>query len=65
MVVKTLGQATFCAVDVETTGLYRNSRLVEIGAIKFDCKVRNEEFHTLVDPGEQSWPGKTGQVLKW
>lgn len=52
MVVKTLGQATFCAVDVETTGLYRNSRLVEIGAIKFDCKVRNEEFHTLVDPGE-------------
>lgn len=47
-----LDDCTFCAVDVETTGLFLASRLVEIGAVKFDCGGILEEFQTLVDPQE-------------
>ncbi|RJP28615.1 MAG: WYL domain-containing protein [Actinobacteria bacterium] len=42
----------FCAVDVETTGLYMGSRLVELGAVRFSPRGVIDEFHTLVDPME-------------
>ncbi|NPV58710.1 MAG: hypothetical protein HPY75_03480 [Actinobacteria bacterium] len=42
----------FCAVDVETSGLFMGSRLVEIGAVRFSAQGALDEFHTLVDPGE-------------
>ncbi len=48
----TLGDATFCAFDVETTGLSAFSRLVEIGAVRFRLGGEAEEFSTLVDPGQ-------------
>jgi DNA polymerase-3 subunit epsilon len=47
-----LTACTFCAVDVETTGLFLASRLVEIGAVKFNRGGILEEFQTLVDPQE-------------
>ncbi len=42
----------FCAVDVETSGLYMGSRLVELGAVRFTPQGTVDEFHTLVDPRE-------------
>jgi DNA polymerase-3 subunit epsilon len=42
----------FCAVDVETSGLYMGSRLVELGAVRFSARGVVDEFHTLVDPLE-------------
>ncbi len=42
----------FCAVDVETSGLYMGSRLVEMGAVRFTSRGVVDEFHTLVDPME-------------
>lgn len=42
----------FCAVDVETSGLYMGSRLVELGAVRFTSRGVVDEFHTLVDPME-------------
>jgi DNA polymerase III alpha subunit (gram-positive type) len=44
--------AVFCAVDVETSGLYMGSRLVEVGAVRFSARGMVDEFHTLVDPME-------------
>jgi DNA polymerase III subunit epsilon len=44
--------ATFCAVDVETSGLRMTSRIVEIGAVKFDLAGRRLEFQSLVNPCE-------------
>jgi DNA polymerase-3 subunit epsilon len=45
--------ATFCAVDVETSGLRMTSRIVEIGAVKFDLAGRRLEFQSLVNPCER------------
>jgi DNA polymerase-3 subunit epsilon len=42
----------FCAVDVETSGLYMGSRLVELGAVRFSGQGVMDEYHTLVDPME-------------
>lgn len=42
--------ATFCAVDVETSGLSSNSRIVEIGAVRFDLRGNHKEYQTLVNP---------------
>jgi DNA polymerase-3 subunit epsilon len=49
----------FCAVDVETSGLNMASRLVEIGAVKFDLSGECYEFQSLVNPCESIWPGAT------
>lgn len=38
------------AFDVETTGISKTSRIVEIAAIRFDAKYIYDEFETLVDP---------------
>ena len=54
-----LDAARFCAVDVETSGLYMDSRLVEVGAVRFDSAGILGEFHTLVDPLEAIQPGAT------
>jgi len=45
--------ATFCAVDVETSGLRMTSRVVEVGAVKFDLGGRRFEFQSLVNPCER------------
>ncbi|MDD5748637.1 MAG: 3'-5' exonuclease [Actinomycetota bacterium] len=45
-------RASLCAVDVETSGLTMPSRVVEIGAIKFDLSGKFEEFQTLINPCE-------------
>lgn len=47
-----IGKALFCAVDVETSGLYMSSRLVEIGAVRFGLDGTSYEFQTLVNPCE-------------
>lgn len=53
-------EATFCAVDVETSGLRMTSRVIEIGAVRFDLSGTHSEFQTLVNPCERiSW-GATG-----
>jgi DNA polymerase III epsilon subunit family exonuclease len=44
--------ATFCAVDVETSGLRMTSRVVEIGAVKFNFAGDRFEFQSLVNPCE-------------
>ncbi len=49
----------FCAVDVETTGLFMSSRLLEIGAVKFDRYRVLEEYQTLVDPMQPIDPAAT------
>ena len=44
--------AIFAAFDLETTGLDpKNHRIVEIGAIKFDCRGIIANFSTLINPG--------------
>jgi DNA polymerase-3 subunit epsilon len=47
-----MGNNVFCAVDVETSGLYMGSRLVELGAVRFSMAETIDEYHTLVDPME-------------
>lgn len=47
-----LSDATFCAVDLETTGgSATDDRITEIGAIKMRRGETLGTFHTLVDPG--------------
>lgn len=50
-------EATFCAIDVETTGLSSISRIVEIGAVRFKPGQDAEHYETLVDPGCPIPPG--------
>jgi DNA polymerase III subunit epsilon len=47
-----LHEVTFACVDLETTGgAPPDSRITEIGAVKFRAGERVGTFHTLVDPG--------------
>ena len=47
----TIGEATFVVVDVETTGLRRDShRMIEIAAVRFSGGFISDTFHSLVDP---------------
>ena len=47
-----LAEVTFACVDVETTGgAPPDSRITEIGAVKYRGGERLGTFHTLVDPG--------------
>lgn len=59
MLDKRIGEMEFCAVDVETSGLFMSSRLVEVGAVRFDSEGIRSEFHTLVDPREPIHPAAT------
>lgn len=44
---------SFVVVDIETTGLScSNSKIVEVGAIKFEDWAPVEKFHTLINPGK-------------
>ncbi len=54
-----IGNTVFCAVDVETSGLYMGSRLVELGAVRFSVTGTIDEYHTLVDPMEPIQRGAT------
>ncbi|MEW6555446.1 MAG: exonuclease domain-containing protein [Actinomycetota bacterium] len=54
-----IGSVVFCAVDVETSGLYMGSRLVELGAVRFSLAGPIDEYHTLVDPMEPIQPAAT------
>jgi len=56
---KPLGEATFCAVDVETSGLWMSSRLVEVAAVRFDLGGTAYEFQALVNPCERIHPQAT------
>lgn len=44
-------EVSFCALDLETTGLSSLSRIVEVGAVRFRLGEQDEQFQTLVDPG--------------
>lgn len=39
----------FCAVDIETTGLHRNDKIIEIAAVRFIDGKSTEHFQTFVD----------------
>ena len=46
--------ALFTAVDTETTGLRpEQERLLEIGAVQFDCTGVQRTFSVLINPGKQ------------
>jgi DNA polymerase III subunit epsilon len=47
-----LAAVTFCAVDLETTGGSADSRITEVGAVKYRDGERLGSFQTLVDPRE-------------
>ena len=61
----------FLAVDVETSSLSMNSRVVEIGAVRFTLNGIIEEFQTLVNPREPIAPeaskihGITDQMVRF
>lgn len=55
-----LSELDYCAVDVETSGLSMSSRLVEVGAVRFNLSGDCFEFQSLVNPCEQVWPRATG-----
>jgi DNA polymerase-3 subunit epsilon len=47
-----LGDAVFCVVDLETTGIRPGAdRIVEIGAVRVEGYELTERFERLVDPG--------------
>jgi len=46
-----LHQATFCVIDLETTGTADDSRITEIGVVKVRGGEVLGEFQTLVNPG--------------
>lgn len=49
--VKTADFSTFVAFDIETTGLPRNSEIIEIGAVKVVNGVITDSFQEFVNPG--------------
>ena len=54
-----VSRVSFTAVDVETSALHMSSRVVEVGAVKFDAAGRNTEFQSLVNPCEPISGGAT------
>ena len=54
-----IGEAEFCAVDVETSSLGPDSRLVEVGAVRFDLGGNRQDFQSLVNPCEPISPAAT------
>lgn len=44
-------ESKFVAFDVETTGISKTSRIVEIAAVRFDMHAEYESFQALVNPG--------------
>ena len=56
------GGAPFTAFDIETTGLDpKRDRIVEFGALKFDCRGLISRYAVLVNPGIPM-PGEAGRV---
>lgn len=54
-----ISRASFCAVDVETSGLRATSRLVEVGAVRFNLEGRPLEHQALLNPCEGIDPAAT------
>jgi len=54
-----MSRVTFCAVDVETSALHMSSRVIEVGAVKFDTAGHHTEFQSLVNPCEPISGGAT------
>jgi DNA polymerase-3 subunit epsilon len=54
-----ISDVTFCAVDVETSGLRMTSRVVDVGAVKFELSGRCYQFQSLVNPCEPISAGAT------
>ncbi len=53
-------EASFCALDFETTGLYPHSdEIIEIGAARFKGGVETDSFSTLVRPEQPIPAGAT------
>jgi len=52
-----MGEVTFCAFDLETTGLSSYSRILEIGAVRFRGGGEVEIFATLVKTSQPIQPG--------
>ena len=52
-----LSEVTFCVVDLETTGgSPRESRITEVGAVRYRAGERLGDFQALVNPGESIPP---------
>lgn len=49
--IKTADFSSFVAFDIETTGLARNSEIIEIGAVKVVNGVISDSFQEFVNPG--------------
>jgi len=56
-----IAEVSFCALDLETTGLSSLSRIVEVGAVRFRLGEEGEQLQTLVDPG-CAIPGSASRV---
>ena len=54
-----ISEVPFCAVDVETSGLSMSSRVIEIGAVRFNLAGECYEYQALVNPCEKIWPAAT------
>ena len=55
-------EASFCALDFETTGLYPHSdEIIEIGAVRFKGGLETDSFSTLIRP-EQPIPAEATAV---
>ena len=55
-----LEDARFCVVDLETTGVGRGARIVEIGAVRIERLTCVATFERLVDPGVAAASGDRG-----
>lgn len=53
-------EATFCALDFETTGLYPHTdEIIEIGAARFKGGLETDSFSSLIRPGQPIPPAAT------
>ena len=53
----------FTAIDIETTGLGpEKSKIIEIGAVKYEDGVQKEVFSTLVNPQTAGIPGRITEL---
>ena len=53
----TIYDATFTVLDIETTGLNRETdEIIEIGAIKYQGNIEIDRFHSLIKPSQSFIP---------
>lgn len=54
--MKTLSEVEFVAIDTETTGLFKNDRILEIACVVFKGEEILEEWSTLINPKRDVGP---------